>query len=100
MTLKLRYGDFKTITRSNTLNDPTNLTSVLWQEANDVFRAWHTKTPQALRLLGFGVSGLSDEHYGQQKLFSDPEAEKQKRLDETFDAIRTRYGKDVLKHGQ
>jgi DNA polymerase-4 len=73
ITLKLRYSNFKTITRSSTLDHPTNLTSVLWQEAKDVFNAWHTKSAQALRLLGFGVSGLSEEGSGQGQLFVDPE---------------------------
>ena len=100
MTLKLRYGNFKTITRSGTLDHPTNLTSTLWQEARDILLAWHSKSAQALRLLGFGVSGLSDENIGQRQLFPDPQEEKQKRLDEAFDAIRNRYGKGVLKHGK
>ncbi len=100
ITLKLRYGNFKTITRSSTLDHPTNLTSALWQEAKDVFNAWHTKSAQALRLLGFGASGLSDEGSGQKQLFTDPEEEKQKRLDETFDAIRNRYGSNALTPGK
>jgi DNA polymerase-4 len=100
MTLKLRYGNFKTITRSATLDQRTNVTRVLWQEAQNIFLTWHSKSARALRLLGFGVSGLSEENSGQGLLFSDPEEEKQKRLDQAFDAIRNRYGKGVLKHGK
>ena len=37
ITLKLRYPNFKTITRSSTLDHPTNLTGVLWKEATKVF---------------------------------------------------------------
>ncbi len=99
MTLKLRYGNFKTITRSTTLDHPTHLTSVLWQKARAIFLAWYAKSPRPLRLLGFGVSGLSDGNSVQRSLFSDPQEAKQKRLDEAFDAIRNRYGKGVLKHG-
>ena len=100
VTLKLRYGNFKTITRSSTLDHPTNLTDALWQEATKVFQTWHSKSARALRLLGFGVSGLSDEGSGQGQLFADPEEQKQKRLDEAFDAIRNRYGNNALKHGK
>jgi len=99
VTLKLRYGNFKTITRRTTLEYPTNLTSVLWQEATDIFQKWHAKSARPLRLLGFGVSGLSDQGSGQRPLFADPEEEKQKRLDQAFDAIRNRYGSKALKHG-
>ena len=100
ITLKLRYGNFKTITRSSTLDHPSNLTDVLWQEATSVFQTWYTKSARALRLLGFGVSGLTDEGSGQGQLFADPEEQKQKRLDEAFDAIRNRYGSNALKHGK
>jgi DNA polymerase IV len=99
VTLKLRYGNFKTITRRSTLEYPTNLTSLLWQEATDIFEQWHAKSARPLRLLGFGVSGLSDEGTGQKPLFADPEEEKQKRLDRAFDAVRNRYGSKALKHG-
>jgi len=100
ITLKLRYEDFKTITRSATLSNPTNITSTLWQEAKGLFVKWHTKSAGALRLLGFGVSALSDEGSGQRLLFSDPEEEKQRRLDKAFDEIRNRYGNNAVKHGK
>ncbi|MCF7975763.1 MAG: DNA polymerase IV [Phycisphaerae bacterium] len=100
LTLKLRDSHFKTLTRSHTLDHPTDLTHILWQEAQAVFLQWHAKSARALRLLGFGVSGLSVEGSGQGQLFADPEEEKQKKLDKALDAIRNRYGKDALKHGQ
>lgn len=99
ITLKLRYGSFQTITRSSTLDHPTNLTHTLWEEANTVLQTWYGKSARALRLLGFGVSGLSPEGSGQGQLFVDPEEERQRRLDSAYDAIRNRYGSDVLKHG-
>jgi DNA polymerase-4 len=99
ITLKLRYGNFKTITRRCTLDHPTNLTHVLSRTAQNIFSKWHANSPRALRLLGFGVSGLSEQTSGQQTLFPDPEEQKQKRLDQAFDTIRNRYGKESLKHG-
>lgn len=100
ITLKLRYGNFKTITRSTTFNKPTNTTKVLWQEAKTVFLKWHKKSASALRLLGFGTSGLIAEGTGQKELFTDPEEEKQKRLDKAFDRIKNRYGDDAVKRGR
>jgi DNA polymerase-4 len=70
ITLKLRYGNFKTITRSHTFAIPTNVSKVLWEEAKKVFEEWYTKSAGALRLLGFGVSNLSTESGGQKSLFS------------------------------
>ncbi len=99
VTLKLRYGNFKTITRSSPLNKATNTTKILWQEAKAVFIKWHKKSAGALRLLGFGASGLIAEGTGQKELFANPEEEKQKRLDKAFDIIKKRYGDDAVKRG-
>ena len=100
ITLKLRYEDFRTITRSSTFDHPTNVTKILWQEAEQVFLKWHKKSPGTLRLLGFGVSGLQKAGSGQHELFSEPELEKQKRLDEAFDKIRNKFGHDALRRGK
>ena len=99
MTLKCRYGDFKTITRSVTMDKPTQTTHVLLQNAVKLFDQWYKKSAGPLRLLGFGTSGLSPVGSGQQVLFSDPEEEKQKKLDSAFDKIREKYGRDSLKRG-
>ncbi|HPS56055.1 MAG TPA: DNA polymerase IV, partial [Sedimentisphaerales bacterium] len=70
ITLKLRYGNFKTITRSCGLEAPTNITAILLEEGEELFMQWYGKSATKLRLLGFGVSGLSQEGSGQKLLFS------------------------------
>jgi DNA polymerase-4 len=99
VTLKLRYGDFRTVTRSETLGEATNLTQPLWETARRVFRQWHERSAGALRLLGFGASGLQEQDQGQGDLFADPDAEKLKRLDQTADKIRDRYGRRAIHRG-
>jgi len=99
ITLKLRYGDFRTVTRSETLGEATNLTALLWEAAEKVFRQWHRRSGGALRLLGFGTTGLKPDEGDQQTLFPDPEIEKLRRLDRTVDAIRDRYGKRSVHRG-
>lgn len=100
ITLKIRYGDFRTITRSMTMDKPTNTTQILLKEAQGVFNEWFKKSGGALRLLGFGTSGLSSEGAGQKLLFSDPQEEKQKKIDSAYDKIREKYGEDSLKRGE
>ena len=100
ITLKIRYGDFRTITRSFTMDKPTNTTHMLLQEAQALFDKWYKTSPGPLRLLGFGASGLSPEGTGQKLLFSDPQEEKQKKIDTAFDKIREKYGDDSLKRGK
>ncbi len=99
VSLKLRYGDFRTVTRSETLREATNLTQVLSETAERVFGQWRRSAAGALRLLGFAATGLEPEAGEQASLFPDPEAEKLKRLDCTMDAIRDRYGKRAVHRG-
>jgi len=98
ITLKLRYADFRTITRSKTLTEAANTTRSLWQTAGTVFQNWHSQSPGPLRLLGFAASSLSPENAAQKQLFPDPQEEKQKRLDKAVDKIKNRYGTNALHH--
>lgn len=100
ITLKLRYGDFRTVNRSTTLDHPTHTTELLWQAGRQVFERWHKQSGGPLRLLGFGASGLTAEGSGQQLLFADPEEEKQKKIDTALDRIHEKYGRDSLKRGE
>ena len=96
ITLKLRYGDFRTVTRSKTLTDPSDVTDTLWNAAKEVFQEWHRKTPGSLRLIGFGASGLTAGKGMQLGLFTDEDEQKQKRLDKAVDEIKKRYGKGKI----
>ncbi|MCP4707329.1 MAG: DNA polymerase IV [Planctomycetes bacterium] len=99
VTLKLRYGDFRTITRSQTLSAVTATTQFLWEAALQIFEKWHKQSPGALRLIGFGVSGLTEKQAQQKFLFTDPEVEQQKKVDTAMDKIRKKFGSDSLKRG-
>lgn len=57
ITLKARYGDFRTITRTKTLDYPTNLGPRIYATAK---RLLDRIEPGALRLLGVQVSKLED----------------------------------------
>jgi DNA polymerase-4 len=100
VTLKFRYSDFRTVTRSRTLPSPTNTTRTLLSESETIFEEWFGKSAGALRLIGMGVSGLSCEGSGQRLLFSDPAEQKEKSLDSAFDRIRAKYGRDSLNRGK
>lgn len=96
ITLKLRYGDFTTITRSRSFSEPTDGTETLWQAAREVFAAWQAERPRPLRLIGFAASNLEGEQGRQLSLFADPDEIKQTRLDKTVDDIRKKYGQNTI----
>jgi len=99
ITLKLRYGDFRTVTRNRSFDAATNTTQTLWQAAKQVFEQWHTKSGGALRLIGFGAAQLEDEQGGQLLLFADPQEEKQEKIDQAVDTITQRFGRGILRRG-
>ena len=73
--------------------------SDLSQEAENIFEKWYKSSAKKLRLLGFGTAGLSPAGTGQKLLFSDPQEEKQKKIDKVYDKIRGKFGDDSLKRG-
>ena len=61
ITVKIRFGDFQTITRSATLDEPTDRTDLICAEACDLFDAWAATGFQPVRLIGVGISQFTDE---------------------------------------
>ncbi len=57
LTLKIKYSDFKVITRSKTLNTSISLKSEIIQTANEIFNAVESH-PKGIRLLGLSISNL------------------------------------------
>jgi DNA polymerase-4 len=87
VTLKLRYSDFTTITRQETLPTSTATDTAVRDAAVALLNAaW---SGSAVRLLGVGVSGLADAP--QLDLFDRPAVD---RIDHTLDALRERFGRD------
>src|SRR5439155_19278109 len=75
VTVKIRFGEFQTITRSRALEEPTDRTDVLWATTRAVFDAWAAKSYQPVRLIGMAAKSLAAAG-GQLSLFADPENEK------------------------
>lgn len=59
VTVKLRYADFSTVTRSATLVAATDDAAVIWRHASHLLDGALRDRPGALRLLGVGASGLA-----------------------------------------
>jgi DNA polymerase-4 len=68
VTVKMRYPDFTTITRAQTLTRATDDPAVIWRAAAKLIGAALRTRDEPLRLLGVGVTGLTNER--QLSLFS------------------------------
>lgn len=99
--LKLRYPDFKTITRAYSLEQPTDVTDILWQTTRELFHAnWKGAPP--LRLIGIGVSQLSFRDIpapSQGDLFQR-NAPRARALDSITDTINQKYGASTVHRGR
>lgn len=98
ISIHLRTNEFQHFSHQKMLSGATNGTGELFEAACRLFdEAWDGVTP--LRQLGVQVTRLSSETYQQYDFFSglSPEQfERKARLDETVDALRDKYGEDVI----
>jgi len=94
--LKLRYGDFHTITRARTIPESTNQTRELWELANSLLVSNYQSHTGGLRLLGMGVSGFEVNEQKQADLFGSDVDEHQSELDALSDSLHDRFGDAAL----
>jgi DNA polymerase IV len=99
VTLKIRDGEFNTITRSARPEESTNLTQSLWECARGIFDQWAAGSFKPLRLLGVQATHLTADAE-QLPLFTDAAAEQQRRVDQAVDRINARLGKRAVARGQ
>ena len=95
--VKIRNSDFRTVTRSTTLSEATNLTNIIWKAAADLFERSLTKDLLPVRLLGVGATKLTREVIVQGDLFDD--SARQGALDQTIDTIREQFGSGSIRRG-
>ena len=96
VTLKIKYADFKLITRSRTSRSPTDLTAELFERARALLDEKVDLSRGPVRLVGIQLSNLIGVEDYQGNLF-EPEARKREtRLERKIDAVREKFGKDAL----
>ena len=92
--LKLRYADFRTLTRDVTLDEPTRLDSVIYENVLRLFERARNRRLK-VRLVGVRASSLGRAPF-ERNLFQAQPREKLDRLYEAADKVRDRFGFDVL----
>lgn len=94
--VKIRFSNFRTITRSYTLPQSTDITQELWNAGLPLMLSNLPLRYRGIRLLGFSVSGFDAVEPCQADLFSEPVKTKQARLDTVSDWIHARFGSASL----
>jgi len=101
VVVKIRDGDFRTITRSRSLRACSSSTQTLYRMARALFENWrkeHRATP--LRLLGVGVTGLENAEGGSEATGDRLDSRAERNIDRVADQINRRYGEAGLIHAQ
>lgn len=90
LVLKLKSRDFKQRTRSRALGDPTQLADKIYKEGISLL------TPELdgtrFRLIGIGVSDLTDARFADPVDLVDHQAQKRRAAEHAMDKIRAKFG--------
>ncbi|HEX6947211.1 MAG TPA: DNA polymerase IV [Acidimicrobiia bacterium] len=95
VTLKVRYSDFETITRSRTLRDPTSSARELTAVGRALLDELAPKRP--VRLLGLGASQLESAESPRQLGFGSDDWVK---VEDAVFEVRERYGEGAIRPGR
>lgn len=98
ITLKLRYADFETVTRSYTLRTSSNHDHTIFETGKALLKKALAQRRKPVRLIGIRASNLSGEERQLEML--DTKAKKLAQVDEAVDHIRHRYGFDSIQTGR
>jgi DNA polymerase-4 len=96
VTVKIRSGDFHTVTRRSTLPKPADTTAPLWDAARSLFDTWAAAGFRPVRLIGVAAADLATPA-DQMDLFADPAAARHGLLDAAVDRINARFGKGAVR---
>ena len=97
--VKIRFYDFRTISRSKTISTRTNSTRQIAETSLNLLQIVRAEQRDSIRLLGVSVGGLSRDAYQQQLLFDQKSSQRTKQIDSAADAIRDRFGNAAMKRG-
>lgn len=97
IVLKLKTADFRLRTRNRQLADPTRLADRIFQTGLDLLKRESDGT--SFRLLGIGVSDLTDARQADPPDLIDVTARKRALAEDAIDRLRDKFGKSAVETG-
>ena len=97
ITLKVKFSNFKTVTRSITLPEATHSTRIIYDAALKLLL--ELKLTEKVRLIGIGVSNFAGG-MEQTSLFPNKFLHKQEDLDRALDRIHNKFGRKAILRGR
>lgn len=94
VTLKVRFANFSTITRSRTLDAPTDAAARLFATAHDLYGRLSLARPR-IRLLGVAATGIVSGDVSEQLRIGE-RPDRWRTADRAMDTLRRRFGGDAV----
>ena len=99
VTLKLKTKAFKTITKRQSLHQPTQMADTIYRVARSLYDAAGNTGP--FRLIGVGISDLTAaQDADREGDLLDPDAGRRANAERATDKIRAKFGTDAIKKGR
>jgi len=96
--VKVRFGDFTTVTRAKQLAAPNRSTREIWRVARSLFADARRARTLPIRLLGVGVTDLISAR-PQRELFEFDPDQRENTVDDLTDEIVERFGERAIHRG-
>ncbi|MGN0193805.1 MAG: DNA polymerase thumb domain-containing protein [Pseudoramibacter sp.] len=98
ISVQIRYASFEDRSHQLTLDQATDITRTIENAAFKLFdELWDQHTP--IRLIGVALSEIEGHTVSQISMFDRGENERERQIDAAIDAIRKRYGMDIINRG-
>ncbi len=94
VNVQLKNSDFKTVSHQKKLDIRTDTTKDILDVAKELLKELYKG--DLIRLIGVRVDGLVEKNEMQLSIFDMPENTKNKKIDETIDRLKERYGENII----
>ena len=98
VVLKLKTARFRLLTRSSSLDTPTQLADKIFRVAQAALK--READGRRFRLLGVGISNLSSAEDADQTNLLDPTSDKRAAAERAMDRIRAKFGGEAVNKGR
>ena len=98
ITLKLKTNEFKLLTRSFTIIEPTQLGELIFNHSKKLL--YKEKNNLKYRLIGVGISNLKDSELCDLYDLINTSKTNDTKIEYAMDTIRKKFGEDLIKKGR
>jgi DNA polymerase-4 len=98
IVLKLKTANFRLLTRSASLDAPTQLADKIFRVAQAALK--READGKRFRLLGVGLSNLADAAQADPSSLIDPQSDKRAAAERAMDRIRSKFGGEAVGKGR